>query len=110
MSKFKNLERVTLKELEQLDMKYEGKNEFTKEDAEKYRILAHAWKCLATAEAMHEAKEMEEENERSFARGYGRKYYPRMSMDQGNGMSGHYPLEGYYPAHSYGYDPYYTRY
>ena len=37
MEKFKNLERVVCKELEKLDGVYEGKNEFTKEDAEKFK-------------------------------------------------------------------------
>lgn len=91
MSMFKNLERVAMKELETLDSKYEGKNEFTKDDAELFRCLSHGWKCLLTAEAMHEAKDT------SMSEGMSYRNQPRnmyngqyMSHEIGDGWSGHY--------------------
>lgn len=96
MSKFKNLERVAIKELEKLDSAYEGKTEFTKEDAEKFRMLAHAWKSLLTAEAMHEAEEMADESGRSFGRGRNSYTNPRhMEYEMNGGLSGHYPPSWY---------------
>lgn len=104
MEKFKNLERVVCKELEKLDGAYEGKNEFTKEDAEKFRMLAHGWKCLLTAEAMHEAEEMKDDG-MSYTRGRNRMNGQYMSREMGDGWSGHYPPH-WYPS-SYDNTPYY---
>ena len=98
MSMYKNLERVAMKELETLDAKYEGKNEFTKDDAELFRCLSHGWKCLLTAEAMHESKESE-------MGGVSFRNQPRnmhngqyMSREMGDGWSGSYGPNWYpYP-------------
>lgn len=103
MEKFKNLERVVCKELEKLDAAYEGKNEFTEKDAERFRTLAHGWKCLLTAEAMHEAEEMKDDG-RSYARGRNMYNGQYMSREMGDGWSGHYPPH-WYPS-SYSNDPY----
>lgn len=103
MGKFKNLERVTCKELEKLDSMYEGKNEFSEADAKRYDMLVHAWKSLLTAEAMHEAEE-EKEKEQEMG-GVSYRNQPRnmyngryMSREMGDGWSGSYGPNWYpYP-------------
>lgn len=98
MGQFKNLERVAMKELETLNAKYEGKNEFSKEDAELFRCLSHGWKCLLTAEAMHEANEEKESGGMSYANRTRNPYNGQyMSREMGDGWSGHYP-GNYYNA------------
>ena len=98
MGMFKNLERVAMKELETLDTKYEGKNEFSKEDAELFRCLSHGWKCLLTAEAMHESKDQEMGGV-SFRNQPRNMYNGRyMSREMGDGWSGSYGPNWYpYP-------------
>ncbi len=110
MESLKNLERVALKELEKLNTAYEGKNEFTEADAKKFDMLAHAWKSLLTAEAMHEANEKGHEQSYRNSVNYGGNYrnsnsempysyydgrHGNMSREIGDGWSGHYPPPWY---------------
>lgn len=116
MENLKNLERIALKELEKLNTAYEGKNEFSEADAKKFDMLAHAWKSLLTAEAMHEANENTQEpsyrNSMASGRSYRNSgnempyssfdgYRGGMSREIGDGWSGHYPPP-WYPHYSRG--------
>lgn len=103
MGMFKNLERVARKELETLDAKYEGKNEFSKEDAELFKCLTIGWEKLLKGEKLHkEAEEMEKEQEMG---GVSFRNQPRnmhngqyMSREMGDGWSGSYGPNWYpYP-------------
>lgn len=120
MKEFKNLKRIAIEELEQLDAKYANKSEFTPEDAKTYDCMMHALKCHLTAEAMMEAEEYgEDETEgtsgrrgrnpmngryvsrdggNSYADGYSQGYSE--GMRQGT-MSGHWPPMPYPERYRY---------
>ena len=103
MGKFKNLERVTCKELEKLDSLYEGKNEFSEADAKRYDMLVHAWKSLLTAEAMHEAAEEKEMGGMSYANRARNPYNGQyMSHEMGDGWSRSYGPAWYPYSHGNG--------
>lgn len=106
MKEYKNLKRVACEELEEMDKKYEGKHEFTKEDAVLYKDLMKAKYYQTVIEAMEKHNEEEEQYSESFAN------RPRNDMGQFTSRemepmySGHYMPRWMYPR-SYGMPPEY---
>ena len=74
MEKYKNLRRVAQGELMILESQLEGKNEFTKEQAEKFECITHGYKSLLCI--IDKEKEIEEMEQ-----------MPGMSMDGNMNMS-----------------------
>lgn len=74
MEKYKNLRRVSQGELMILESQLEGKNEFTKEQAEKFECITHGYKSLLCI--IDKEKELEEMEQ-----------MPGMSMEGNMNMS-----------------------
>lgn len=86
---FENLIRVSMNELNKMDLAYAGKEEFSDTDAKRFDMVAHGLSCLMKSLPFIEEYGYDQEEGMSGRRGRGSngRY---VSRESDNGMSGHY--------------------